>query len=61
MNYLAVIYDEKEKGFRYTELQDIPDDIQEGDAAVHIINFLDKHERLINFWPLWKLGIDYIK
>ncbi len=61
MNYLAIIYDEKEKGFRYTELQDVPDAIQKGDAAVRIINLLDKHERLINFWPLWELSIDYIK
>lgn len=61
MNYLAVVYDEKEKGFRYTEFQDIPDVIQKGDAAVHIINLLDKHERLINFWSLWELGIGDIK
>ncbi len=61
MRYLAVVYNEKKKDFRYTEFQNIPDAIQKGDAAVHIINLLGKHDRLINFWPLWELGIDDIK
>lgn len=59
--YLAVVYDEKKKKMDYEEVIDVPDVIQKGDAAICIINALSKHQKLVNFWPLWELSTDDIK
>ena len=61
MNYLAVVYNERKKKIEYEEIENVDDEISNGDVAICIINILSSHQKLINFWPLWGRSITDIK
>lgn len=42
-------------------VENVDDETNPGDIAIQIINTLPKHEKLINFWPLWEKDINDIK
>ena len=61
MNYLAVIFNEKTKTIEYSEFDNFDEEFKNhGDIALEIIDMLPKHEKLINFWPLFAHSIDYL-
>lgn len=61
INYLAVIFNEKTKTIEYSEFENIDEKLKNrGDIAIEIIDMLDEHEKLINFWPLFAHSIDYL-
>lgn len=61
LNYLVVVYNEKTKKIDYEEVENVDNETNPGDIAIQIINTLPKHEKLINFWPLWEKNINDIK